>query len=115
MRCVKCLGGTLGEYQLPKAGVAIDRCDHCGGIWFDPGELEVILGPSAMTPFIFVSGSGYNDDYVCPRCDVPLAEFHYPGTSTLIDACEKCHGIWLDNKEWNDIKQCRSGKSKLAS
>ena len=24
--------------------VTVDRCEHCGGVWLDPGELEAIVG-----------------------------------------------------------------------
>jgi uncharacterized protein with PIN domain len=37
MRCPKC-GHEMKEETLE--GVAIDRCSHCEGIYFDAGELE---------------------------------------------------------------------------
>jgi hypothetical protein len=48
MRCPKC-GRKLEEtvYQ----NVRIDRCAACGGVWLDPGELEV-LAPEAHTSWL---------------------------------------------------------------
>jgi len=37
MKCPKCYGNLIEEtYQ----GVNIDRCEECGGVWLDSGELE---------------------------------------------------------------------------
>ena len=40
MKCPKC-GNDLREERIE--AVAIDRCDHCEGIFLDRGELEEIL------------------------------------------------------------------------
>jgi hypothetical protein len=40
MRCPKC-GQQMAEEQL--AGVTVDRCSSCEGIFFDAGELEQAL------------------------------------------------------------------------
>lgn len=37
--CPRC-GVALA--QVTRLGVTIDRCDGCGGIWLDKGELEVL-------------------------------------------------------------------------
>lgn len=37
--CPKC-DGTLGEVEVE--AVKIDRCDKCGGVWLDAGELETL-------------------------------------------------------------------------
>jgi len=39
MRCPKC-GRKLEETVYQK--VRIDRCTGCGGVWLDPGELEIL-------------------------------------------------------------------------
>ena len=38
--CPKC-PGKLEEYTIE--GLALDRCNECGGIWLDRGELEAIV------------------------------------------------------------------------
>lgn len=38
MQCPRCDGGTLTETKVDD--VSIDRCDKCGGMWLDSGELE---------------------------------------------------------------------------
>ena len=51
MKCPKC-GRDLAEVDL--AGIKVDRCTSCQGLYFDKGELEVILG--AAEPKGFLSG-----------------------------------------------------------
>lgn len=36
-------GGLLFEFEIN--GILLDRCNHCGGLWFDSGELKALLGP----------------------------------------------------------------------
>lgn len=37
MQCPRC-DGALAETQVE--GISIDKCDKCGGVWLDSGELE---------------------------------------------------------------------------
>jgi len=39
MRCPKC-GGQLKEVEFHH--MKIDRCQDCGGIWLDKGEMEML-------------------------------------------------------------------------
>ena len=41
MSCPRCTGKLHSEVYDE---VNIDRCDNCGGIWLDAGELEQIIG-----------------------------------------------------------------------
>jgi len=40
IRCPKC-PGHLETYTFQ--GIALDRCQSCGGIWMDKGELEAVI------------------------------------------------------------------------
>ncbi len=40
MKCPKC-GGDMKEEKM--AAIMVDKCQECGGIYFDSGELEVLL------------------------------------------------------------------------
>jgi ribosomal protein L37AE/L43A len=40
MRCPKC-GSTMAEEKYE--AVLVDRCGACGGVYFDGGELELVL------------------------------------------------------------------------
>lgn len=43
LQCPKC-DGKLNEIELE--GVEIDKCNKCGGVWLDAGELESLKGKS---------------------------------------------------------------------
>jgi uncharacterized protein len=38
--CPRCEGALAGHLV---EGVHIDRCNKCGGVWLDPGELELLF------------------------------------------------------------------------
>ena len=48
LRCPKC-PGHLVAYTFD--GFALDRCDACGGIWMDRGELEDVVHKVSRGPF----------------------------------------------------------------
>jgi len=47
LRCPKCRG-LLETYTFQ--GFVLDRCQNCGGIWMDNGELEGIIRKVARGP-----------------------------------------------------------------
>ena len=51
MRCPKC-GQQMVEEE--RSGIKIDRCSGCGGVFFDQGELDLLL--QAEEPAGFLSG-----------------------------------------------------------
>ena len=51
MKCPKC-GKDLAEVDL--AGIKVDQCTNCLGIYLDKGELELLIG--AQGPEGFLSG-----------------------------------------------------------
>lgn len=51
MKCPKC-GHDMNELELH--GIKVDRCTDCSGIYFDNGELELLL--EAQKPEGFLAG-----------------------------------------------------------
>jgi TFIIB-like protein len=47
LRCPKC-PGHLEAYTFE--GFALDRCDKCGGVWMDRGELEDVVHKVSRGP-----------------------------------------------------------------
>jgi tRNA(Ile2) C34 agmatinyltransferase TiaS len=47
VRCPKC-PGDLESYTFQ--GFALDRCQNCGGIWMDKGELEAVIRKVTRDP-----------------------------------------------------------------
>ena len=57
MKCPNCENITLSIAE--RAGIEIDHCPHCRGVWLDRGELDKILERSQPE----LSPSRYRDDY----------------------------------------------------
>ncbi|MBZ0111003.1 MAG: zf-TFIIB domain-containing protein [Thermoanaerobaculia bacterium] len=49
MRCPKC-GQPMVEEEL--SGIMIDRCGSCQGIFFDAGELDLLLAAKGQAGFL---------------------------------------------------------------
>ncbi len=49
MKCPKC-GSDLKETEL--LGIKVDRCTGCDGIYFDKGELGIVLAAQAPKGFL---------------------------------------------------------------
>lgn len=109
MQCVKCSGHLV---ELRAGTVAVDRCDTCAGLWFDPRELSAVIEHVRAKDFEPVSsgalaGEDADHDHVtgrCPRCNIALDR-----TETLTfegmhyDRCGQCGGAWLDAGELKQI------------
>jgi Zn-finger nucleic acid-binding protein len=76
--------------------IEVDRCDRCGGTWFDEGEfgqVRTTIRPRdvelTFTPTGFPAGR-------CPRCgDVVLSSGLV--APTPVGRCSRCRGIWVSN------------------
>jgi uncharacterized C2H2 Zn-finger protein len=53
MRCPKC-GGTLKEEDFHH--IKIDRCEECGGVWLDKGEIDMLQHVDQSNIRAFVRG-----------------------------------------------------------
>ncbi len=108
MKCPKC------EKELKRitiSGVKVDRCENCGGLWFDKDELKIVRDHRdknlSWLKFdlwedkrkLSVSGK-YTD---CPRDGKPLFKIKYGNTDVMADICFNCRGIWLDGNELEKI------------
>ena len=93
-RCPKCAGELL---HVETGGETVEVCAGCRGLWFDAGELTVMLGVYRRLDTARAGRAGV----FCVRCgdDVELKELPFPGTEIDVDVCPQCRGIWLDDGE----------------
>jgi len=87
-------------------GVEIDACVHCGGLWFDAGELAKVMnaydGELAPSGAVVDSLGPKIEDTVlaCPACHAELARHALSAENSLpVDVCLACHGVWLERDE----------------
>jgi Zn-finger nucleic acid-binding protein len=79
--------------------IELDWCCDCGGVWFDAGEIEVLLGGDRPISgsFGLPPASEGKSDRRCPRCRAAL-EQKTLGT-VVLDVCPRQHGVWFDAGE----------------
>ena len=109
MKCPKCKMDNLEEIKIN--GVKIDRCENCGGLWFDKDELKIVrdhrdenlswLDFDLWEDKNKLQISGKSMD--CPRDDKPLFRIKYGETGIMVDICLECRGVWLDREELDKI------------
>jgi len=99
--------------------IEIDHCLHCGGIWLDAGELELLLETDEdrerLRNLLIEDDSVKEKKYPCPICNKKMQKvFVGEEKKILIDKCKKNHGLWLDKGELEDVielsSQNREGK-----
>jgi len=104
-----------------KAGnIQLDVCkEHCGGIWFDAGELEQFDEARENAPaeiLKVVRNSNVvidrNKKRRCPKCsDKQLEQRFFDSAHEIqIDQCLACGGVWLDPGELLTIRNENRGE-----
>ena len=97
MRCPACRAELLiVEY----AGVELDVCARCDGMWFDADELARLLGGERRVP----RGTGVAPTAArrrCPRCRRRMLAVVMPGepAPVTVDRCPRGDGLWFDRGE----------------
>lgn len=103
----------------------IERCPECLGLFFDPGELEVILESTVKNVFeinrsrlaLFnLSGQATSRvaTYVkCPVCSKMMNRINFGARSgVVIDRCKE-HGVWLDAGELRQLSEWMKAGGRL--
>ena len=90
----------------PHHGITLDVCPGCRGLWFDPGELQRLVGDLLD----FYSLDEIRDCKrmieACPGCGEELKEKAIvAGGSLRIDSCPSCSGAFLDSGELERIRR----------
>jgi len=108
MKCPACKNPLR---EKGAGGMALDVCyGGCGGIWFDPAELESVNTRSATTLHTVWQAPPHKqvvltEPRFCPRCpDLVLDRRWFSAAEKVeIDQCPKCGGIWLDAGEFTRV------------
>jgi Zn-finger nucleic acid-binding protein len=96
MKCPRC-GKPLVILELDK--VEVDHCLACQGVWFDWGELELLVGLKSEIPLV-TDNVSKEPALRCPRCGRKMEKVRSHGDGeVLLDRCKKRHGLWFDGDE----------------
>jgi len=99
--------------------VELDYCHSCKGVWFDSGELELLLESHGLE-----EGKAFLDDILgaqaavspekkrkCPICGHKMRKTAIGEQSEiLIDMCRDEHGLWFDGGEVTQLMRHLAGK-----
>ncbi|HNS21256.1 MAG TPA: zf-TFIIB domain-containing protein [Sedimentisphaerales bacterium] len=106
MDCPACKKAMI---TLELADVEIDHCVHCGGIWLDGGELELLMdAPEKARQLLGSFREATATDEPprrCPICDKRMAKVIVGSAQPplRIDQCRRGHGLWFDRGELKDV------------
>ena len=122
---MKCPRDGTKLTRVTIAGVEIDKCHKCDGIWFDRGEMERLRDARLSDVEEQLEQQYGNPSYeeagteahmLCPRCvDARLRQYSYTYMNPVrIDRCERCSGVWLDDEELDSIMREKKEQAVLA-
>ncbi|MFC1988124.1 zf-TFIIB domain-containing protein [Chloroflexota bacterium] len=92
--------------------IGLDHCPTCQGVWFDSGELELLLESSGLEnslPFLdtilnAMEVSSSERERKCPICRRKMKKGVIDESGeVLVDICRSQHGIWFDGGEINHL------------
>jgi Zn-finger nucleic acid-binding protein len=93
------------------AGVEVDRCPGCGGLWFDMLEREQLrTQPGAEVIDTGDPQLGTRYDKVglvrCPVDDQPMVRMVDTAQPTLwFESCPLCYGVFFDAGEFSEFRE----------
>ena len=105
MRCPACNNLMI---VVEHENIELDYCVNCSGVWFDAGELELLVetmeleGTSLSLDDILTSPEAESAEKKrkCPICGGKMKKAtvgHEP--EVLIDVCSRGDGLWFDSGE----------------
>ena len=98
--------------------IEIHTCAACGGE-FVPGAMlprilemrrtefdsAMLLEVEGREPVYGVPAEELDEDVACPACSAAMRPLNYAGdTAVIVDRCDGCDGVWLDQKELDHIQ-----------
>jgi Zn-finger nucleic acid-binding protein len=117
MICPVCRKGALiVEYK----NIELDYCPTCQGVWFDSGELELLLESAKLGDHQrYLEGIINNTEVKtsekkrkCPICRRKMKKSYIDEENKiLVDACRVGDGIWFDGGEVQSLVQALAKKS----
>jgi Zn-finger nucleic acid-binding protein len=101
--------------------IELDYCNECRGVWFDAGELELILqtlgleSEHTLFTHMLQSPPAATSEKLrkCPICGRKMRKTNLGGQpELLVDLCSREDGIWFDGGEVAQlIKQLAQGQA----
>lgn len=99
--------------------IELDYCSNCKGVWFDSGELELLLQSHGLEEAkVFLDGvlnskevSSSERKRNCPICGHKMKKTAIGGQpEIIIDICRDEHGLWFDGGEVSQLTRHLAGE-----
>jgi uncharacterized protein len=99
--------------------VELDYCPNCNGVWFDSGELELLLEAAGLgTRESFLAGMKNSQEADipekkrrCPICLRKMRKVYIDEQKKIVtDVCKGGHGIWFDGGEVTGLIESLANK-----
>ena len=99
--------------------IELDYCNKCKGVWFDSGELELLLKSQGLEETkAFFDGilsskeaTSSEKKRSCPICGRKMKKTAIGGQpGILIDTCHDKHGLWFDGGEVAQLMKHLAGE-----
>jgi Zn-finger nucleic acid-binding protein len=99
--------------------IELDYCNSCKGVWFDSGELDLLLKsqsldePKSFYDDILKSQEAVSSETKrkCPVCGRKMKKTAIGERSKiLIDVCRDKHGLWFDGGEVTQLMKYLTGE-----
>jgi hypothetical protein len=116
MICPVC---KLDMIVLEYRNIELDYCNSCKGVWFDSGELELMLKSQNLEERQTLLDGILNSDEAassekkrnCPICGHKMKKTAIgEQPRILIDVCRHKHGLWFDGGEVAQLIRHLGGK-----
>ncbi|MCD4655281.1 zf-TFIIB domain-containing protein [bacterium] len=94
--------------------IELDYCVGCLGVWFDAGEIELLLEKAGL----HVPAGSLNFQKLskvrelkrsCPICGKIMQKVSPPNSDIILDQCPDGDGIWFDAGEINAAVKASAG------
>jgi Zn-finger nucleic acid-binding protein len=117
MRCLACKSDMI---VVEHNRIELDYCTKCHGVWFDFGELELLVeaaGFEGAEPFLasLATATETKSSEKKRRCPICLKKMRKTlvgqKPEILIDLCRRGDGLWFDGGELGQLLEQLAGKS----
>ena len=94
--------------------IELDYCPLCHGVWFDAGELELLMESAGLEDYQHYLDGIVNSPeadtsekkHKCPTCNHKMKKTYIDQTNKIIiDVCDIGDGIWFDGGEVHHLVQ----------
>jgi len=103
--------------------IELDYCPNCEGVWFDGGELELLLKSEGLSESNLAIGEIVKLPEIehstrtrkCPLCNKNMKEVAIGSPTIDIDVCVNSDGLFFDGGEMHALLKQLSEKTSAGS